>query len=547
MNSIQQINGADGKHQSVYLNPLTPLSFLKRSEAVFPNKEAVVYRDKSYTWKQFAERVYRLANGLIERGIKKGDRVAILSRNNNANLEAFYGIAMAGAVCIPLNYRFQGNEIKYILNHSGTKALVLEHAYADIVKGIQPELETIEFMIETDSFDKLDGELIGFSYEEFLEKASNKSLEIPVEDENEMLSICYTSGTTGLPKGCVHSHRGSYINALGEVIESRMTPESSYLWILPMFHSQGWCFVWAVTAVGGKHVCLDAVRAEQICELMDKEKVTHLCTAPTACLMITDYMKQKNLKFPRLVRGFIAGAPPTTGNFIDGWSVGLDLHQVYGLTEVYGPHTICEWNEDEWGDASPMKKIKLRLRQGVPYVTGTLVKVFDIETGEEVPRDGVTSGEICMKGNNVMQGYYREPDKTDEAFAGGWFHSGDSAVVDPDGYIRIVDRIKDIVVTGGEKVSSVEVEAVIMEHEAVQDVAVFGKPDEKWGEVVKALVKVREGHELTGEEIVQWCRARLAGFKTPREVELGDVPRTPTGKVQKNILKKREKELSGVS
>jgi fatty-acyl-CoA synthase len=546
MKKTQQMSGADEKHQSVYLNPLTPLSFFKRSEAVFPNKKAIVYRDKSYTWKQFAERVYRLANGLIEHGIKKGDRVAILSRNNNANLEAFYGIAMAGGVCVPLNYRFQGNEIRYILNHSGSKAMVLEHVYADVVKSIQKDLETIEFMIEADSFDKPDGELVGIPYEEFLEKASNESLEIPVEDENEMLSICYTSGTTGLPKGCIHSHRGSYINALGEVIESRMTPESSYLWILPMFHSQGWCFVWAVTAIGGKHVCLDAVRAEQICELMDKENVTHLCTAPTACLMITDYMKQNNLKFPHMVRGFIAGAPPTTGNFLDGWSVGIDLHQVYGLTEVYGPHTICEWNEEEWGDATPNEKIKLRLRQGVPYVTGTLVKVFDIETGEEVPWDGVTSGEICMRGNNVMQGYYREKDKTEEAFAGGWFHTGDSAVVDPDGYIRIVDRIKDIVVTGGEKVSSVEVEAIIMEHMAVQDVAVFGKPDEKWGEVVKALVKVREGHEVTEEDIVLWCRARLAGFKTPREVELGDVPRTPTGKVQKNLLKKREKELSGV-
>jgi fatty-acyl-CoA synthase len=266
--------------------------------------------------------------------------------------------------------------------------------------------------------------------------------------------------------------------------------------------------------------------------------VTHMCGAPTACTMIADYMKQNNLKFPHTVRGFIAGAPPTAQNFHDGWKLGLDLHQVYGLTEVYGPHTVCEWNEEEWGQVDETKKIKLRLRQGVPYVTGTMVKVVD-EKMQEIPHDGRTSGEIVMRGNNVMQGYFHEEDKTEEAFAGGWFHSGDSAVVEPDGYIRIVDRIKDIVVTGGEKVSSVEVEAILSEHPAVQDVAVIGKPNEKWGEIVKAVIKVRAGVEVTEEEIIQWSKGRMAGFKTPREV-----PRTATGKVQKSILKKRERDLA---
>jgi len=528
---------------SVCYNQLTPLDFLKRCELVFPNKKAIVYRDQEYTWKEFAGRVYRLANGLIQRGIKKGDRVSILCRNNNANLEAFYGIAMAGGVSVPLNYRFQAKEIEYILNHSESKAVVMEHLYADSLRSVRDGFETVEFILEVDSFDKPDGEPIGIPYEEFLEAAQDTPLDIPVEDENEIISICYTSGTTGVSKGCIHTHRGSYINALGEVIVARLTPESSYLWTLPMFHSQGWCFVWAVTAVGAKHVCLDAVRAEYIYELMTKEKVTNLCVAPTACLMITDYMKQNNLKFPHTVRGFIAGAAPAARNFHDAWSVGLDLHQLYGLTEVYGPHTVCEWNEEEWGQVTEDEKIKLRLRQGVPYVTCTKVKVVD-ENMREVPRDGKTSGEIVMRGNNVMQGYYREEDKTKEAFAGGWFHSGDSAVVDPDGYIRIVDRIKDIVVTGGEKVSSVEVEAVVMGHPAVQDVAVIGKPDFKWGEIVKAIVEVKQGHTVTEEEIIQWCRTCLAGFKVPREVELGNVPRTATGKIQKNILKEREKELS---
>ena len=531
---------------TVYHNPLTPLSFLKRCELVFPDKKAVVYRDRSYTWRQFSERVYRLANGLMQHGIERGERIAIFSRNNNANLEAYYGIAMAGGICVPLNYRLKSQEVEYILNHSGAKAVIFEHHYNDDIRTIRGNLTSTELFIEIDSFDKKDGEYVGVPYETFLAGAPATVLDIPVENEEEILSICYTSGTTGLPKGCMHTHRGSYLNALGEVIEARMNAESSYLWILPMFHSQGWNFVWAATAVGAKHVCLDAVRAEQIYELMIEEKVTHMCGAPTACSMITKYMKDNGLKFPDTVLGFIAGAPPSAQNFHDGWELGLDLHQVYGLTEVYGPHTICEWNEEEWGDVSEEEKIRLRLRQGVPYAIGTLVNVVD-DRMQEVPHDGVTPGEIVMRGNNVMPGYYRDEEKTLEAFQGGWFHSGDSAVIDPDGYIRIVDRIKDIVVTGGEKVPSVEVEAVIGKHPAVEDVAIIGKPDPKWGEVVKAIIKVRDDASLTEEEVISWCREYLTGFKTPRIVEFGDIPRTSTGKIQKNVLKQREKELAGAA
>jgi fatty-acyl-CoA synthase len=530
-------------HYAVSHNPLTPLDFLKRCELVFPDKKAIVYRGKEYTWKQFASRVYRLANGLTKKGIVKGDRVAIMSRNNNANLESFYGIGMAGAVSVPLNYRLLAKEVEYILNHSGSKAVVIEHIYAELLSSILKDLKTVELVIEIDSFDTPDGERVGIPYEQFLSDSEPTPLDVAVENEDDMLSICYTSGTTGLPKGCIHTHRGSYLNALGEVIESQMTPESSYLWILPMFHSQGWCFVWAVTAVGAKHVCLDAVRAEQIYDLMAKEGVTHMCGAPTACSMIADHMKKNGLKFPHTVRGFIAGAPPTAQNFHDGWQLGLDLHQVYGLTEVYGPHTVCEWNNDAWSSLPEEERIRLRLRQGVPYVTCTKVRVVD-DNMNDVPRDGRVSGEIVMRGNNVMQGYYHEEDKTAESFAGGWFHSGDSAVVEPDGYIRIVDRIKDIVVTGGEKVPSVEVEAIILEHPAVKDVAVVGKPDHKWGEIVKAVVKKKDGATVTEQEIIQWCKTRMAGFKTPREIEFGDIPRTATGKIQKNVLKKRELDLA---
>ena len=447
-------NGGNGE---VWWNPLTPLTFLKRSEAVFPNKRAVVYRDKSFTYKQFAGRVYRLANGLLQAGIGQSDRVAILSRNNNCNLESFYGIAMAGATSVPLNFRFQAREIAYVLNHSGARAFIFEHAFADTISKVRDELKNVELMIEIDGYDKHDGERIGQPYEDFLVQSMEVPLKIPVEDENDVLSICYTSGTTGMPKGCMHTHRGTYLNALGGVIEARMTPESSYLWTLPMFHSQGWCYVWAVTAVGARHVCLDAVRAEEIYDLMMREKITTMCGAPTACSMVTDYMKKNNLVLPHTVRALMGGSPPTARNFHDAWDVNIDIHHGYGLTECYGAHTFCEWNEEEWGSLPTEEKIRLRMRQGVSSVGGSIVSVVD-DNMREVPHDGRTSGEIVMRGNNVMKGYYKEEDKTDEAFAGGWFHSGDLAVIDPDGYIRIVDRIKDIIITGGENVSSVEVE-----------------------------------------------------------------------------------------
>lgn len=541
MKNAKELIEAKEKYKHIYLNPLTPLDFLKRSELVFPKKKAVAYRDKSYTWEEFAGRVYSLARGLRDKGIKKNDRVAVLSRNNNAMLESYYGIGMAGGVSVPLNYRLNAKDIAYILNHSESKALIFERMFAGTIRKIQPKLETVELFIEIDSPDKEAGWPLGFPYEEFLEKSSCEPMEVPVEDENDMLSIAYTSGTTGQPKGCVYTHRGAYLNALGEVLAAQMNSESSYLWTLPMFHCQGWCFVWGVTAIGAKHVCLDAVREEQIYKLMDKEDVTHMCGAPTVYAVISDYMSKNGLRVPRTIRGFMAAAPPSLKNISDAESIGLDIHHVYGLTECYGPHTICEWHSSEWDALSLAKRARIKARQGVPYPTCPQVKVVDGDMNE-VPWDGETRGEIIMRGNNVMQGYFKEPDKTDEAFRGGWFHSEDAAVVHPDGYIEIVDRLKDIIISGGENVSSIEVESVIAEHPAIFDVAVIGNPDNKWGEIVKAIVKVNTNATVTKEEIVQFCRERLAGFKVPREVEFGDIPRTSTGKIKKNVLKKRERE-----
>ena len=538
----KELELAKQKYGNVTTNPLTPLNFLKRSELVFPNKKAVIYQNKTFTYRQFAERIYREANGLKKLGIEYGDRVAMLSRNNNVLLESFYGISMAGGVSVPLNFRLSASEVAYILDHSEARVLLFEHAFTGAVKEIAPRLETVKHFIEIDSADKKDGDYFGIKYEEFLSNSSPDPLDVPVQDENDMLSICYTSGTTGMPKGCVHTHRGTYLNALGEALESHLSSNSAYLWTLPMFHCQGWCFAWAVTAVGAKHVCIDAVRAEPVYNLMIQEKITNLCAAPTVYTTIADYMKQNNYKFDKRVFGYIAGAPPSPMVIGLAENVGFDVHQVYGLTEVYGPHTICEWHSEEWDDLPLADRAKLKSRQGVPYATCTFVRVVDDDMND-IPWDGETRGEIVMRGNNVMQWYFKEHDKTEEAFRGGWFHSGDAAVIHPDGYIEIVDRIKDIIITGGENVSSVEVENVIIEHPAVSDVAIIGKPDEKWGEIVKAVIQLAPGESVTKEEIQQFCRERLAGFKIPREVEFNKIPRTATGKIQKNVLKQREREL----
>jgi fatty-acyl-CoA synthase len=534
---------AKKKYFKVNHNPLTPLNFLKRSERVFPHKKAVVYGDKYWNWQEFAERVYRVAHGVQDMGIGKLDRVALLARNNNAMLEAMYGINFAGAVTVPMNYRLSGPEIAYILNHSGSKCIMFEHIYADTIREIQSELKTVTNFILIDSPDKKEIKPFGTPYEEFVDKASPTIMDIPELDEDDMISICYTSGTTGKPKGCVHTHRATYLNALGEVIEQKMNSDSSYLWTLPMFHSQGWNNVWSVTAVGAKHVCLDAVVGDEIYKLAAREGVTVMCGAPTVVNMIVDYMVKNYLKFPHTVFYNIAGAPPSPKIIQDGEDIGLNIHQCYGLTETYGPHTFCEWHTGEWDKLPIAKRARLKTHQGVPYVQYTPVRVVDDDMND-IPWDGETRGEIIMQGNNVMQWYFMEDAQTDEAFRGGWFHSGDGAVVHPDGYIEIVDRLKDLIITGGENVSSVLVENCIAEMPHVFDVAVIAKPDEKWGEIVKAIVTVEPDEEITSGQVIQWCKDHLTKFAVPKEVEFGEVPRTATGKIQKNVLKAREIELA---
>lgn len=526
--------------KKVYYSPLTPLSFLKRSMYVFPNKTAVVHDEKRYNYREFGERVFRLANGLKNLGVGRGDRVAFLSPNIPPMLEAHYGVPFTGGVLVSINIRLSPGEVKYILNHSGAKVLFFDEGLADLVEPILNDIPKVEKLVKI-----FDGErtanIDAVEYEDFLAEASAAEVEIPVEDEMELITINYTSGTTGLPKGVQYVHRGAYLNALGEALETNMSSRSVYLWTLPMFHCNGWCFTWAVTAVGGTHLCLRKVEPDRIFDFFENEGVTHLCAAPTVLVAISNHPKSKTFHPKTPIKIVTAGAPPSPTIINNVENMGAEVIHVYGLTEVYGPHTICEW-QAEWDNLPTSEKSKLKAQQGVPYITAVDMMVVNKDM-EWVPWDSTTMGEIVMRGNNVNAGYFQDPEATERAFAGGWFHSGDLAIVHPNGYIEIKDREKDIIISGGENISTVEVENLIYQHPAVLEVAVIAVPDPKWGEVPKAFITLKPGAEATEEEIKGFCKERIARFKVPKSIEFCELPKTGTGKILKYVL--REKEWSG--
>lgn len=518
---------------------LTPLTFLERSGMVYRNKTAVLHGRKRYTYGQFVERVYRCARALRELGLQKGDRVAYLSANTPPMIEGHFAVPLAGGVMVCLNTRLSANEIKYILNHSGSSILFLDTEFTPLIRRIRGELETVRHIINI--ADLPDGEMLGDAeYESFISVVRPDAVLWVLEDEMETISINYTSGTTGMPKGVMFSHRGAYLNAIGVCLESGFTSESSFLWTLPMFHCNGWCFIWGVIAMGGTHVCMRKFEPEQTWRLLKEPGATHLNGAPVVLIsMLNHPLRPHQLPSPLTVT--TGGAPPSPTLIQHMEEIGARLIHIYGLTETYGPYTVCA-QQAEWKALFDDQKAKLMARQGVRFVMADGLRVVD-EKMNDVPPDGKTMGEVVMRGNLVMKGYYNEPEATEKAFRGGWFHSGDVAVVHPDGYIELRDRSKDIIISGGENISSIEVEQALYRHEAVLECAVVGVPHEKWGETPKAFVTLKEGRTTTERELIEFCREQIAHYKCPTSIEFIALPKTSTGKIQKYVL--REKEWAG--
>jgi fatty-acyl-CoA synthase len=520
---------------------LTPLLYLERAETVYANRTAVVYGSRRFTYREFGRRVRQLATALVRNGLRRGDRVAFLAPNVPGLLEAHFGVALAGGVLVAINTRLNADEVSYILNHSGSRWFFVDPELSWNVAPARDAWKSVERVVnvaDPEYAAETAPALEGVEYERFLQVEPDPSLEFRVPSEDDLYSINYTSGTTGRPKGVMYTHRGAYLNALAEIVSHRLEPASVFLWTLPMFHCNGWCFPWAVTGAGGRHVLLRRIDPPLVWRLIREEGVTHFNGAPTVLILLINDSSAPKEPMERRLRIATGGAPPSPTLLAQWEAIGAEITHLYGLTETYGPHTYCDWHP-EWNDLDAAARAKLRARQGVPNVVACELRVVDSEM-RDVPRDGATMGEVVMRGNNVMKGYFQDPEATAEAFRGGWFHSGDMAVLHPDGYIELRDRKKDIIISGGENISTIEVEQAIASHPDVLEVAVIAVPDPKWGEVPKAFVVPKEGRQPTAEDIIAHCRKLLAHFKCPKAVEFGPLPKTSTGKVQKYLLRERE-------
>jgi fatty-acyl-CoA synthase len=525
-------------------DPLTPLVFLERSVRVFPRKTALVYGDLRWTYAELAQQVGRFAGALLRAGVEPGDRVAVLAPNVPVLLAAHFAVLRARAALVAINTRLAPDEVGYILNHSGARVVLVDPELASKVSGTPEPLRAGPLLVNLE--DPVAGvtgsPLEGPSWAEFVEGAEVVPVAGGVDDEERITSISYTSGTTGRPKGVMYTHRGTYLNALGEIVAHKLERDSVFLWSLPLFHCNGWCFPWAVTAAGGTHVMLRAVEPGRMFELIAAERVTHFNGAPTVLLMLAEAPEARGVRFDPQVRVATGGSPPSPTLLARMEEMGVIVTHLYGLTETYGPHVYCEM-QPGWERLDVEGRAALMARQGVPYHVATHLRVVDAEM-RDVPADGETMGEVVMRGNNVMKGYFDDPEATAEAFYGGWLHSGDLGVVHPDGYIELRDRTKDIIISGGENISTIEVEHTIVKHPAVLECAVVSSPHEKWGEVPKAFVALKPGETLTEQGLIDFCRERLAHFKCPKAVEFSELPKTSTGKIQKFLL--REREWAGV-
>jgi fatty-acyl-CoA synthase len=512
--------------------PLSPLEFARRARKVHGAREAVVDGELRLSYGQFGERCDRWSAALATLGVRHGDRVGTISPNTHQHLEQFYAIPQLGAVIVPMNYRLTADDFVYLATHSGCKVLCVHADYLDVVNRVRDRMPSVQHFVA------LEGSRAGWLDYETLLAASDGEFPPPTIEETDLIAINYTSGTTANPKGVMITHRNAWMNAIGTLMHWPMTPADRYLWTLPMFHANGWTFPWIVTAVGGTHVCLRKAEVSAIYDEIQRERVTTLCAAPTVLIAIANGPEAQRKRLSRGVRLLTAGAPPAAATIerIEG-EFGWEVTQVYGLTETAPFISICE-PLPEHEQSAPAQRAVVKARQGVELITSGELRVVDPDM-REVPRDGATVGEIVARGNVVMRGYFNDPEATAQAFAGGWFHSGDAAVVHPDGYVEIRDRFKDVIISGGENISSIEVESALLRHPAVLEVAVVGTPHEKWGESPKAFVVLREGLAVSELELRNFARGALAHFKVPSEFEfVTALPKTATGKIQKYVLRR---------
>ena len=524
--------------------PLTPLGFLERSAAIFPDRLAVVHGAVRRNYRDLYARTRRLASALQAHGVSKNDTVTVMLANTPAMLECHFGVPMAGAVLNTLNTRLDAAIIAFTLDHAETKVLITDREFSGVMKQALALAKTKPLIIDYDDPEyKGPGERLGaIEYEELVAGGDPEFSWIMPRDEWDAIALNYTSGTTGDPKGVVYHHRGAYLLAMGNLLTGNLGRAPVYLWTLPMFHCNGWCFPWSIVLAGGVQVCLRQVRAATMFDLIASEKVTHLCGAPVVMSTLLNAPAQEKKPLPHTVEFFTAAAPPPEAVLAAMREAGFNVTHLYGLTEVYGPAVVNEW-DSAWDSLPANEQAMKKARQGVRYPVLEALDVVDPDTMESLPADGETLGEVVFRGNVVMKGYLKNPASTKAAFAGGWFHSGDLGVKHPDGYVQLKDRSKDIIISGGENISSIEVEDALYKHPAVQVAAVVARPDEKWGETPCAFIELRPGASASAEELIDWCRQHLARFKVPRHIVFAEVPKTSTGKIQKFRLREMAKGM----
>jgi fatty-acyl-CoA synthase len=522
---------------------LSPLTFIERSAAVFSDRIAVVYGETRRSWAQTFTRCRQLASALRKRGVQKGDTVAVIAANTPEMFELHFGVPAAGAVLNSINTRLDADAIGFILMHGEARVVITDREFSSVVNQAVQALDQRPLVVDIDDPGYAGGELIGeLDYEALIAEGDADFPWVNPQDEWDAICLNYTSGTTGNPKGVVYHHRGAYLNAVSNALAWNMPQHPVYLWTLPMFHCNGWCFPWTVALLSGTNICLRQVRVEPIFAAIKQEKVDHFCGAPIVLNTLNNAPDELKQGIKHKVKVMTAGAAPPSAVIEEMERLGIEVTHVYGLTEVYGPTVVCAW-KDEWNDLPAPEKAVLKARQGVRYHMLEGLMVADPDTLVPVPRDAKTLGEVMLRGNNVMKGYLKNPQATARSFAGGWFHTGDLAVWHADGYIEIKDRSKDIIISGGENISSLEIEETLYRHPAIMEAAVVARPDTQWGETPCAFVALKDGVETTAEEIVAFCRARMAHFKAPKSVVFGPLPKTSTGKIKKFVLREQAKLL----